>query len=119
MTSYKAESSEAVIESTIDEMNPGIPERDGTDVSAGNDIFVAHKWSRNDTPAKRIRIPRNNINVTKLGNVFTVSGENEELVADEVHHDDTERVKKKMSNIFFHGQRQRRGCARVVQPSRS
>ena len=100
VTRYKADSSEAVIDSTIDEMNPGIPERDGTDVSAGNDIFVAHKWSRNDTPAKRIRIPRNNINVTKLGNVFTVSGENEELAADEVRHDDTERVKKKMSNNF-------------------
>ena len=66
VTRYDAIPSEANIEMHIDEKNPHISERDSTDVSADYDAFIAHKWSKTDTPAKRIRIPRNAINVNKL-----------------------------------------------------
>ena len=46
MTRYDANSSEADIEFEINEMNPEIPERDGTDASARHDTFVAHQWGR-------------------------------------------------------------------------
>ena len=85
VTRYNADSSEASIDWPIDEMNPEIPERDGADASAGHDTFVAHQWGRAETPAKRIRTPHHSTNVTKLGNVYAVSGDNEEQEAvDEV-----------------------------------
>ena len=84
VTRYDAESSEADIDVHTDEMNPEIPERDGADASAGHDTFVAHQWGRKETPAKRIRTPRHNTNVSKLGNVYAVSGDNEEAAVDEV-----------------------------------
>ena len=84
MTKYDANSPEANIEMYIDEKNPDIPERDSTDVSTDYDAFVAHKWSKTDTPAKRTRIPRSAINVSKLGNVFAASGGDEKAAVDEV-----------------------------------
>ena len=71
VTRYDADSPEADIDWPIDEMSPEIPERDGADASAGHDTFVAHhQWGRKETPAKRIRTPRHNTNVSKLGNVW-------------------------------------------------
>ena len=83
VTRYDADSSEADIDVHTDEMNPEIPERDGADASAGHDTFVAHQWGRKETPAKRIRTPRHNTNVSKLGNVYAVSEDNEEAAVDE------------------------------------
>ena len=77
VTRYKTDSPEADIDVHVDEMNPEIPKRDGADASAGHDTFVAHRWGKEDTPAKRIRTPRNTTNVTKLGNVYAVSGDDE------------------------------------------
>ena len=61
-------------------MNPEIPVRDGADASAGHDPFVAHQWGKTETPAKRIRTLRHATNATKLGNVYAVSGDDEEVV---------------------------------------
>ena len=54
------------------------------DASAGHDTFVAHQWGNKEVPAKQIRTPRHNTNVTKLGNVYAVSGDNKEAAEDEV-----------------------------------
>ena len=63
VTGYEAISPEAYIDLQINEKNPHVPERDSTDVSAGYDTFVAHKWSKTDTPAKQILILCSAINV--------------------------------------------------------
>ena len=94
MTRYDAISPEANIEMHIDGKNPHISEQDSTYVSADYDAFVAHKWRKIDTPAKRIRIPRNAINVNKLGNVFAIIGRNEKAAVDEVSQENTEPVEK-------------------------
>jgi hypothetical protein len=104
VTRYDAIPSEANIEMHIDEKNPHISERDSTDVSADYDAFVAHKWSKTDTPAKRIRIPRNAINVNKLGNVFAVSGGDEKAAVDEVFQESTEPVEKNPSEFSTVGE---------------
>jgi hypothetical protein len=89
VTKYEADSSEANIDLQIDEMNPNISERDSTNGSAGIDIFVAHDWGRKEIPAKRIRTPRNFNNVTKLGNVYALSGDDEEAAVNEVIQEST------------------------------
>ena len=99
VTRYDADSSEADIVHT-DEMNPEIPERDGADASAGHDTFVAHQWDRKETPAKQIRTPRHATNVTKLGNVYAVSGDNEEAAEDEVVQEATALRRKHTSKQF-------------------
>jgi hypothetical protein len=57
-------------------MNPQVPERDSTDVSAGIDTFVSHRWDKTEIPAKRIKKSRILTNVTSMGNVFTATDEN-------------------------------------------
>jgi hypothetical protein len=99
VTRYDADSPEANIEMHIDEKNPSISERDSTDVSTDYDAFVAHKWSKTETPAKRIKIPRSAINVSKLGNVFAVSGGDEKAAVDEVPQECTEPVEKDPSEF--------------------
>ena len=99
VTRYDASPPEANIERYLDEKNPNVPERDSTDVSADYDAFVAHKWSKTDTPAKRIKIPRNAINVSKLGNVFAVSGDDEKAAVDEASQEDTEPVEENPSEF--------------------
>ncbi len=47
VTKYEAIFPDANIDLQIDEKNPHLPEQDSTDVTAGYDAFVAHKWSRN------------------------------------------------------------------------
>ena len=100
VTRYDADSPEADIDVHTDEMNLEIPERDGADASAGHDTFVAHQWGRKETPAKRIRIPRHNTNVTKLGNIYAVSGDNEEAAEDEVVQEATALRRKHTSKQF-------------------
>jgi hypothetical protein len=99
VTRYDAIPSEANIDLQIDEKNPHISERDSTDVSTDYDAFVAHKWSKTDTPAKRIKIPRNATNASKLGNVFVVSGNDEKAAVDEASQEDTEPVEENPSEF--------------------
>ena len=99
VTRYDADSSEADIDVHTNEMNPEIPERDGADTSAGHDTFVAHQWGRAETPSKRIRTPRHSTNVTKLGNVYAVSGDNEEAAEDEVVQEATA-LRRKHTSAF-------------------
>ena len=72
MTRYDATLPEAELDSAVEQSQPNILERDSTDVRAGNDIFVAHKWSKTDKPVsdKRIKTPRNLTNVSTLGNIY-------------------------------------------------
>ena len=56
-------------------MNPQIPDQHSANVSTGIDTFVNHKWDNIPVPAKRLKIPRNVTNITKLGNVYAVPGE--------------------------------------------
>ena len=97
VTRYDADSPEADIDWPIDEMNPEIPERDDADASAGHDTFVAHQWGRKETPAKRIRTPRHATNVTKLGNVYAVSGDDEEAAVNEVAQEATASDKEEVA----------------------
>ena len=97
VTRYDADSSEADIDVHTDEMNPEIPERDGADDSAGHDTFVAHQWGRKENPAKRIRTPRHATNVIKLGNVYAVSGDDEEAAVDEVAQEATASDKEEVA----------------------
>ena len=59
---------------------------------------MTHLWpTRKETPAKRIRTPRHNTNVTKLGNVYAVSGDDEEAAVDEVVQEATASDKEKVA----------------------
>ena len=89
VTRFDADSPEAEIDWPIDEMNPEIPEQDGADASAGHETFVAHQWGRTETPAKQICKPRIAINVNKLGNVYAVTGDDEEAAVDELTQEAT------------------------------
>ena len=62
------------------------------------EAFVAHKWSKTDTQAKRIRIPRN---ANKLRNVYAMlgGGEIEIAAVDEVFQESTELVEKTRVNF--------------------
>ncbi len=53
---YDATLPEAELDSAVEQSKPNILERDSTHVRAGNDIFVAHKWSRTDKPVPDKRI---------------------------------------------------------------
>ena len=75
VTRYDATSPEAKVDGAIDQKNPHLPEQDGAGVGTGVDIFVNHKWDRPTVPAKRLKLPRNITNVTKMGNVYAVPGE--------------------------------------------
>jgi hypothetical protein len=75
VTRYDALSPEAKVDSAIDQMNPQIPDQHSANVSTGIDTFVNHKWDNIPVPAKRLKIPRNVTNITKLGNVYAVPGE--------------------------------------------
>ena len=75
VTRYDAISPEAKVDGAIDQKNPQLPEQDGADVGTGVDIFVNHRWDRPTVPAKRLKLPRNITNVTKMGNVYAVPGE--------------------------------------------
>ena len=83
VTRYDASSSEAKIDRPVDQMNPRIPDQDSVDVDTGVDIFVNHKWNKPEVPAKRLKTPRKLTNVTKIGNVYAVPGE-QTLVEDEL-----------------------------------
>jgi hypothetical protein len=50
VTRYDATLPEAELDSAVEQSQPNILERDSTNVRAGNDIFVAHKWSKTDKP---------------------------------------------------------------------
>jgi len=76
VTKYRADSPEADVDRSINDMNPQVPERDSTDVSAGIDTFVSHRWDKTEIPAKRIKKSRILTNVTSMGNVFTATDEN-------------------------------------------
>ena len=58
---------------------------------------MAHQWGRKETPAKRIRTPRHNTNLSKLGNVYAVSGDNEEAAVDEVVQEATASDKEEVA----------------------
>ena len=71
-TKYNGTSSETTLDSTTEQSQPNILERDSMNVDAGHDIFVAHKWSKPDKPMsnKRKISPRNLTNASVLGNAF-------------------------------------------------
>ena len=75
VTRYDAIPPEAKIDRPIDQMNSQIPDQHSADVSTGIDSFVNHKWDKIPVPAKRLKIPRNVTNISKLGNVYDVPGE--------------------------------------------
>ncbi len=50
VTRYDATLPEAELDSAVEQSQPKILERDSTNVRAGHDIVVAHKWSRTDKP---------------------------------------------------------------------
>ena len=74
VTRYDATLPEAELDSAVEQSQPNILERDSTNVRVGNDIFVAHKWSKTDKPVsdKRTKTPRNltNVSTSTLGNIY-------------------------------------------------
>ena len=72
VTRYDATSPEAKVDGAIDQKNPHLPEQDGADVGTGVDVFIDHRWDRPTVPAKRLKLPRNMTNVTKMGNVYGI-----------------------------------------------
>jgi len=100
VTRYGATLPEANIDLPIDEKNPHIFERDSTDVSADYDAFIAHIWSKTDTPAKRFLIPRNAMNVNKLGNFVFCGVRWKEIAAvDEMFNENIEPVEENPSEF--------------------
>ena len=99
MTRYGATLPEANIDLPIDEKNPHIFERESTDVRTDYDAFVAHKRSKTDTPAKRICIPRNAINVNKIGNIFCGVRWKEIAAVDEMFNENIEPVEENPSEF--------------------
>ena len=75
VTRYDATSPEAKVDGAIDQKNPHLHEQDSTDIGTGVDVFVNHRWDRPTAPAKRLKLPRNITNATKMGNVYAVPGE--------------------------------------------
>ena len=74
VTKYNANSPEATIDGAIDKTNSSIPERDSTVVGAGIDNAVSLTRDKIEKKAKRIKLPRNITNVNSLGNVYAVTG---------------------------------------------
>jgi hypothetical protein len=62
---------EVTLDRPVEQSQPNILKRDSMPVDAGNDTFVAPKWSRPDKPTsdKRIRTLCNVTNVSNLGNI--------------------------------------------------
>ena len=54
-------------------MNPKLPDRDSTNVGAGIDTFVSHRWDKSSNSSKRIKTVRNVTNANSLGNIYAAS----------------------------------------------